>query len=448
MRVAMIGGGYVGLVSGACFAEFGHDVVVVERDLTKLSVLRSNDIPIYEPELGPVVRRNAASKRLVFTDDLATAVEHAEVVFIAVGTPTGRSGGHADLSAVYESAKSVAQAAKTPLVIVTKSTVPVGTGREVARILRQTRPDIAFEVASNPEFLREGNAIEDFMRPDRVVIGVDTRNLAGASRARAAMEQVYAPLLSKGTPFCFTSLESAELAKYASNAFLAMKVAFINEMADLCEESGADVSEVADSMGFDHRIGEKFLKAGPGFGGSCFPKDTRALAAIAREAGVPSRLVEATINANEYRKETITRKIAALNGGSVAGAVISILGLTFKPDTDDMREATSLTVMRDLLELGAKLRVFDPEGMEQAQAMVKGKIEFEASPLQAVSGSDIVVLLTEWDIFRKLKPSDIMKAMRGKLVLDMRGVWDAAAFREGGAVFHAVGRPRPAADLP
>lgn len=444
MRVAMIGGGYVGLVSGACFAGFGSSVTVVERDPAKLAMLRDHKIPIYEPSLDQIVARNVQAGRLAFTSDLKSAVDGADVVFIAVGTPTRRGGGHADLTAVYEAARAVAMAATAPLIVVTKSTVPVSTGREVARILRETRPDIRFDVASNPEFLREGNAITDFIEPDRVVIGIDLRDTEGAARAEASMRQVYAPLTAKNTPFRFVSLESAELAKYASNAFLAMKVAFVNEMADLSEKTGADIAEVTACMGLDRRIGDKFLRAGPGFGGSCFPKDTRALAAIAQDAGVPSRLVEATIAANEYRKEAVARRILALAGGEIAGKVVALLGLTFKPDTDDMREATSLPVMRNLLTYGARIQAYDPEGMAHAKPLVTGDVTFTPSARDAIEGSDILVLLTEWDDFRKLEPQDVMAAMRGNIILDMRDIWDGPAFTAAGAVYHAVGRSRTA----
>lgn len=437
----MIGGGYVGLVSGACFADFGNAVTIVERDLGKLAMLRDNKIPIFEPKLDQVVARNVKAGRLEFTADLNRSIAGADVVFIAVGTPTRRGGGHADLTAVYEAARAVAMAATAPMIVVTKSTVPVGTGREVARILRETRPDIRFDVASNPEFLREGNAINDFMEPDRVVIGIDLRDVASATPAEAAMRRVYAPLVTKGTPFRFVSLESAELTKYASNTFLAMKVAFVNEMADLSEKTGADIAEIAACMGLDRRIGEKFLQAGPGFGGSCFPKDTRALAAIAQDAGVPSRLVEATIAANEYRKEAIARRIVALAGGDIAGKVVALLGLTFKPDTDDMREATSLPVMRNLLTYGARIQAYDPEGMAQAASIMSGEVAFMPSARAAIEGSDILVLLTEWDVFRELSPQDVLSAMHGNIILDMRNLWDGAAFTVAGASYHAVGRP-------
>src|SRR5580700_350154 len=360
----MIGGGYVGLVSGACFAEFGIDVTVMEVDAEKLAALREGRMPIYEPGLEKLVAENVAAGRLAFTGDLAAAVHGAEAVFIAVGTPTRRGDGHADLSYVYAAAEQVARALTDYTVIVTKSTVPVGTGRRIAEIVRAARPDLDFDVASNPEFLREGNAIGDFMRPDRVVIGTESE------RARDVMRVLYRPLYLIEAPIVFTGIETAELIKYAANAFLAMKVTFINEMADLCEKAGADVHDVARGIGLDGRIGRKFLHPGPGFGGSCFPKDTLALMRIAQDAGAPTRLVETVVAVNEARKAGMAARIIAACGGSVRGKVIGVLGLTFKPETDDMRESPSLSILSRLAGDGAIIRAYDPEGMDQARPLL------------------------------------------------------------------------------
>src|SRR5271165_7150699 len=360
----MIGGGYVGLVSGACFAEFGIEVSVVETDAGKLGALRQGKMPIYEPGLDRVVAENVAAGRLKFHDDIKAAVEGAEAVFIAVGTPTRRGDGHADLTYVYAAAEQVARALTSYTVIVTKSTVPVGTGRRITEIVQQVRPDLEFDVASNPEFLREGNAIGDFMRPDRVVIG------AASERARHVMRRLYRPLYLIEAPIVFTGIETAELAKYASNAFLAMKVTFINEMADLCEKVGADVHDVARSIGLDGRIGRKFLHPGPGFGGSCFPKDTLALVRTAQDFGAPSRLVEATVAVNDARKSSMAMRVISACGGSVRGKTIAVLGLTFKPETDDMRDSPSLPIISRLTGDGAVIRAFDPEGMDQARPLL------------------------------------------------------------------------------
>ncbi|EHH68035.1 UDP-glucose dehydrogenase family protein [Gluconobacter morbifer] len=441
MRIAMIGGGYVGLVSGACFAEFGSDVSIVERDPAKLAALREGRIPIYEPGLDAIVASNTQAGRLTFGDDLAAAIAGADAVFIAVGTPTRRGEGHADLTYVYAATKEIARAASRDLVVVTKSTVPVGTGREVARILRETRPDLTFDVASNPEFLREGSAISDFMRPDRVIIGIDTSGPDGGERARDIMKQLYRPLYLIEAPIVLTDLETAELAKYAANAFLAMKVTFINEMADLCEKVGGNIHDVARGMGLDQRIGRRFLHPGPGYGGSCFPKDTRALTAIARDAGAPCRLVEATVAVNEARKTHMAERIIAQAGGDVQGKVIAILGLTFKPDTDDMREAASLPILTRLYEAGAELQVFDPEGMTSARPLLPGNIRYCDDALDAAQNADMLVVLTEWNMFRALDPQRLRDAMRGNAIADLRNIWSPDIMREAGFDYRSIGRP-------
>jgi UDPglucose 6-dehydrogenase len=435
MRIAMVGGGYVGLVSGACFAEFGSEVSVVEVDPARLKALRINHMPIYEPGLEALVAKNVEAKRLHFTDDLETALEDVEAVFIAVGTPTRRGDGHADLSYVYAAAEQVARSLKRYAVIVTKSTVPVGTGRAIAEIVRHVRPDLEFDVASNPEFLREGNAIGDFMRPDRVVIGAENE------RAREVLQRLYRPLYLIEAPIVFTGIEAAELTKYAANAFLAMKVTFINEMADLCERVGADVHDVARGIGLDGRIGRKFLHPGPGFGGSCFPKDTLALVRIAQEHGAPSRLVEGVVAVNDARKAGMAARIIAACRGSVRGKTIAVLGLTFKPETDDMRDAPSLPIVARLAQDGAILRVFDPKGMDQARTILPPDMTYCRDALDAATGADALVLVTEWNEFRALSPAQLAGAMRGRIVIDLRNVYDPVAMRQGGFNYHAVGRP-------
>ena len=441
MRIAMIGGGYVGLVSGACFAEFGTEVVIVEADQDKLTALRAGSIPIYEPGLDKIVSANVAAGRLSFTDDLSAAIAQVDAVFIAVGTPTRRGDGHADLTYVYEATRQIARHAPKGLLVVTKSTVPVGTGREVARILREERPDLTFSVASNPEFLREGNAIGDFMRPDHVIIGIDDTGADKGETANAIMRQLYRPLYLIETPIVMTGLETAELTKYAANAFLAMKVTFINEMADLCEKVGGNIHDVARGMGLDQRIGRKFLHAGPGYGGSCFPKDTRALTAIARDAGSPSLLVEATVSINEARKSAMAERVIALCGGTVRGKTIAILGLTFKPDTDDMREASSLPLIRRLTEEGATVQAFDPEGMKAARPLLPESVIYASSAQDAATGADALVVLTEWNEFRAIAPSKLKAAMRGTVIADFRNIWDPAALREAGFTYRSIGRP-------
>jgi len=434
----MIGGGYVGLVSAACFAEFGVDVVVVEADAAKLAALQAGRMPIYEPGLDRLVAENVAAGRLSFTDALAEAVNEAEAVFIAVGTPARRGDGHADLSYVYAAVEQVALAANAYTVIVTKSTVPVGTGRRISEIVQRVRPELAFDVASNPEFLREGSAIGDFMRPDRVVIGCES------PRAQAILRQLYRPLYLIEAPIMFTGIETAELVKYAANAFLAMKVTFINEMADLCEQVGADVHDVARGIGLDGRIGRKFLHPGPGFGGSCFPKDTLALVRIAQDAGAPSRLIEAVVAVNDARKAGMAQRIISACGGSVAGMTVAVLGLTFKPETDDMREAPAIPIVARLVEQGAAVRAFDPEGMAQAKPVLPASVVYCKDALDAASGADVLVVITEWNEFRAISPARLKAAMHGSVLVDLRNIYDPVAMRQSGFAYHDVGRgPSP-----
>jgi UDPglucose 6-dehydrogenase len=430
----MIGGGYVGLVSGACFAELGHEVAVVEVDATKLSILRSGDIPIYEPGLDTLVAANAKAGRLTFGDDIAAATAGVEAVFIAVGTPTRRGDGHADLSYVFAAVEQVAKVLTGYTVIVTKSTVPVGTGRRVMDILTSVRPELEVDVASNPEFLREGSAIGDFMRPDRVVIGTQSE------RARAVLRQLYRPLYLIEAPILFTNLETAELTKYAANSFLAMKVTFINEMADICERSGADVHDVARGIGLDGRIGRKFLHPGPGFGGSCFPKDTLAMMRIAQDYGAPSRLIEAVVAVNDARKAGMAARIIAAAGGSVRGKTVAVLGLTFKPETDDMRDAPSVPIVGRLAEDGAIVRAFDPAGMEQARAVLPDAVIYCRDALDAARGADILVVATEWNEFRALAPERLREAMAGDLIVDLRNLYDPVTMREAGFRYQSIGR--------
>lgn len=436
MRIAMVGGGYVGLVSAACFAEFGSEVAVVESDPEKLQVLLDGRVPIYEPGLDRLVADNVAAGRLRFGPDLGAALAGVDAVFIAVGTPTRRGDGHADLSYVYAAAEQVAQALTDYAVIVTKSTVPVGTSRRIAEIVRQTRPALDFDIASNPEFLREGSAIADFMRPDRVVIGAET------DRAREIMRQLYRPLYLIEAPIVFTGIETAELTKYAANAFLAMKVTFINEVADLCEKVGADVHDLARGIGLDGRIGRKFLHPGPGFGGSCFPKDTLALVRIAQEASAPVRLVETTMSVNDARKAGMAARIIAACGGSVRGSIIAVLGLTFKPETDDMRDAPSIPIVERLIEDGAKVRAFDPEGMAQARPLLPRGVIYCGDALNAAEGADALVVVTEWNEFRALSPERLKAAMRGRVVVDLRNIYEPAAFAGAGFRYYSIGRPR------
>ena len=434
MKIAVIGGGYVGLVSAACFAEFGTEVAVVERDAGRLGALRAGRMPIYEPGLEKLVGDNVTAGRLRFTDDLPDAVQGVEAVFIAVGTPTRRGDGHADVSYVNMAAAQVAAALTDYAVIVTKSTVPVGTGRALLEIVRDARPDAPFDVASNPEFLREGSAIGDFMRPDRVVIGAESE------RAREVLRRLYRPLYLIEAPILFTSLETAELTKYAANSFLAMKVTFINEMADLCERVGADVHDIARGIGLDGRIGRKFLHPGPGFGGSCFPKDTVALMRIAQDAGAPSRLVEATVTVNDARKANMAQRVIAAAGGSVRGRTVAVLGLTFKPETDDMRDAPAIPLVHRLSEQGAHIRAFDPEGMTQARPLLPDSVHYCRDADDALAGSDILVVMTEWNEFRALSPRRLRERMAGHVVVDLRNVFDPQAMRDAGLTYLGIGR--------
>ncbi len=431
----MIGGGYVGLVSGACFAELGNDVAVVEVDAAKLSSLREGGIPIYEPGLQPLVADNVRAGRLTFGDDIAAAVAGVDAVFIAVGTPTRRGDGHADLSYVFAAVEQVAKVLTGYTVIVTKSTVPVGTGRRIKEILASVRPDLEVDVASNPEFLREGSAIPDFMRPDRVVIGVETE------RAREVLRQLYRPLYLIEAPILFTDLQTAELVKYAANSFLAMKVTFINEMADICERAGANVHDVARGIGLDGRIGRKFLHPGPGFGGSCFPKDTLAMVRIAQDHGAPSRLIEAVVAVNEARKAGMGARVIAAAGGSVRGKTIAIFGLTFKPETDDMRDAPSIPIVGRLVEDGAQIRAFDPAGMEQARPMLPPSVTYCKDALDAARGADLLVVATEWNEFRAIAPERLREAMRGELIVDLRNMYEKASMEAAGFRYHSIGRP-------
>ena len=434
MRIAMIGTGYVGLVSGACFSEFGVTVVCVDKDEGKIERLKRGEIPIYEPGLDALVETNAKAGRLSFTTDLPSAVKGADAVFIAVGTPTRRGGGHADLSYVYAAAREIAESLDDYAVIVTKSTVPVGTGREVERIIREARPDAAFDVVSNPEFLREGSAINDFMRPDRVVIGAETE------RAQSVMRQLYRVLYLIETPILFTSLETSELIKYAANTFLATKITFINEVADLCEKVGANVHDVAKGIGLDGRIGSKFLHPGPGYGGSCFPKDTLALVQTAQDMGAPLRIIETVVDINAKRKKQMAERIIAFAGGSVAGKTIAILGLTFKPNTDDMRDSPSLDIVPALVEAGATVRAYDPEGMEEAAKHLSG-ITYCTDAYDAMDGADVAVLLTEWNQFRSLDLTRAKALLVEPALIDLRNVYEPRVMIEAGFRYDSIGRP-------
>jgi UDPglucose 6-dehydrogenase len=436
MRIAMVGSGYVGLVSGACFAQFGHDVVCVDKEANKIARLSKGEMPIYEPGLDKLVADNVRAGRLSFGSSLGEAVGMADAVFIAVGTPTRRGDGHADLSYVYAAAAEIADAIRGYTVVVTKSTVPVGTGREVARIIRETQPAAQFDVCSNPEFLREGAAIEDFMKPDRIVIGVESQ------RARDVMVAVYRPLNLIQTPMVFTNIETAEVTKYAGNAFLATKITFINEIADLCERVGADVHDVARGIGLDGRIGRKFLHPGPGFGGSCFPKDTLALAYTAREADAPQTIVEQVIEVNTARKKRMAGKVIDFCGGSVSGLTIGVLGLTFKPNTDDMRDAPSLDIVPALQAAGAKIVAFDPEGMKEASRMLAG-ITFAKTAYEAATGADVLVVITEWHEFRGLDPRRLKEMMRQPRIVDLRNIFNPEEMRSLGFAYEGVGRPGP-----
>ena len=433
MRIAMIGTGYVGLVSGACFSEFGTEVVCVDRDAQKIERLNDGQIPIFEPGLEDLVARNESAGRLTFTTDLKAAVQGCDAVFIAVGTPSRRGDGHADLTYVYDAAREIAEAADEDTVVVTKSTVPVGTGREVEAILREAAPTKTLHVASNPEFLREGSAIGDFMRPDRVIIGAES------ARAQGVLRALYRPLYLIETPIIFTSLETSELTKYAANAFLATKITFINEMADLCEAVGADVHDVARGMGLDGRIGRKFLHAGPGYGGSCFPKDTVALTRTAQQAGAPARIVETVVDVNDRRKAAMADKIIAHMGGDVAGQTVAILGVTFKPNTDDMRESPSLSIIPALQQAGARVRAHDPEGMDAA-AQLLSHVAWCDGPYDAMNGADALVILTEWNQFRNLDLARVKNSLTQPTVVDLRNIYDPTEMHKHGFHYSCVGR--------
>ena len=434
MKIAMIGTGYVGLVSGVCFAEFGHDVVCVDRLPEKIALLARGEVPIYEPGLEDILARNARDGRLSFTTDLSAAVDGADAVFIAVGTPTRREDGHADLSHVMAAAAEIARALTGYCVVVTKSTVPVGTNRKVAEVMRAANPGAAFDVASNPEFLREGAAIDDFMQPDRVVVGAES------ARAQQVMEDIYRPLAQRGFQIMVTNIESAEIIKYAANAFLATKLGFINEIAALCERVGADVSDVARGMGLDARIGTKYLQAGPGYGGSCFPKDTLALARTGQEIGVQQRILETVLISNDLTKARMIDKVVDLCGGGVNGCKIAVFGVTFKPETDDMRYAPSLTIVPALVGKGARIHVVDPLGRKEGEALLPG-VTWDEDPYIAAQDADCIVILTEWNQFRGLDLARLAKAMRVARMADLRNIYAPAAVRAAGFVgYTGVGR--------
>lgn len=434
MRVAMIGTGYVGLVSGVCFSDFGHEVVCVDKVEAKIEMLRGGGVPIYEPGLDALMAKNVAAGRLSFTTDLKAAVQGADAVFIAVGTPTRRGEGHADLSYVYAAAEEIAQALGDYAVVVVKSTVPVGTNREVKRILARVRPDLEADVASNPEFLREGAAIEDFMRPDRVVVGAETE------RAREVLRALYRPLSLRETPMVFTTLESAELIKYAANAFLATKITFINEIADLCEKVGGNVQDVAKGMGLDGRIGPKFLHAGPGYGGSCFPKDTLALTRTGQQFNTPIRIVETVVEVNDARKRAMVDKVVGALGHSVAGKRIAVLGVTFKPDTDDMRDAPALTIVPALIGGGASVTICDPQGRKEGAHLLPAA-GWAEDPYEAAKGAHAVVIITEWNEFRGLDLARLKAAMAGDALVDLRNIYRPDAVKAAGLDYTSVGRP-------
>jgi UDPglucose 6-dehydrogenase len=435
MRIAMIGTGYVGLVTGACLADFGHVVTCVDKDPAKIESLLAGRIPIYEPGLDDLVRRNMREGRLFFSIDIDPAVRDSSAVFMAVGTPSRRGDGHADLSYVYGAAREIARAADGFTVVVTKSTVPVGTGDEVERVIRETRPDADVAVVSNPEFLREGAAIEDFKRPDRIVVGTDD------ARAMAVMSEVYRPLHLNQGPLLFTTRRTSELIKYAANAFLATKITFINEMADLCEKAGANVQEVARGIGLDNRIGSKFLHAGPGYGGSCFPKDTLALMRTGQDHGVPLRLIEAVVGVNDARKTAMARKIVMALDGNVAGKTIAILGLTFKPNTDDVRESPSIPIVFTLLDKGATIRAYDPKGMEEARKVL-GDIDFQSNPYSCIEGADAAVIVTEWDEFRALDLERVRKLLADPVIVDLRNIYRPEDMASRGFRYESIGRAR------
>lgn len=434
MRVTIVGSGYVGLVTGACFAEFGHTITCVDKDQAKLAKLKQGLSPIYEPGLDSLLAQGLKSGRLSFTDNLKEAMVGADAIFLAVGTPTSEHSGEADLSYVFAAAEEIARNITDYVVIVTKSTVPVGTARKIHAIIKKTNPSAKFDVASNPEFLREGAAINDFMRPDRVVIGTESE------AARSVLKQLYRPLYLIETPIVFTGIETAEIIKYAANAFLATKIAFINEMANLCEAAGADVQDVAKAIGLDGRIGRKFLHAGPGYGGSCFPKDTKALAHTAQQLKVPSRIVEAVIDSNDQRKLHMASRVIEAVGGSGAGKTIGVLGLTFKPNTDDMRDAPSLTVIPELQRLGAKIKAYDPVGMDHAKGLFSN-VDFCSSSTETVTGCDAIVILTEWNEFRALDLKYLKTIVKSPILVDLRNIYKPDEVIAAGFDYVSVGRP-------
>ena len=434
MKIAVIGTGYVGLVSGACFSEFGFIVTCVDNDPAKIDLIQNGTMPIYEPGLEDIVARNVAASRLSFTTDQGSAVADADAVFIAVGTPTRRGDGHADLSFVYAVAREIAPHLHGYTVVVTKSTVPVGTGREVYDIVSKTNPDADFDVASNPEFLREGAAISDFMRPDRVVVGTTSE------RARDVIRALYRPLYLIETPIIFTELETSELIKYASNAFLAVKISYINQMADLCEAVGANVHDVAKGMGLDNRIGNKFLHPGPGYGGSCFPKDTLALVKTAEQHAVDIGIVDEVVSYNDKRKQSMAGRVIAALDGAVPGKVIAILGLAFKPETDDMRDSPSVDIVRDLASAGAQIKAYDPKAMDEARHMLPEDVSYCDSASDCIANADAVVIVTEWNEFRAMTAAHFIAAMRGNVLVDLRNIYDVAQMREAGLSYTSIGR--------
>lgn len=433
MRLTMIGSGYVGLVSGACFADFGHDVVCVDKDEAKIAALLEGRMPIYEPGLDHLVASNVAAGRLRFTTDLAQGVKDADAVFIAVGTPSRRGDGHADLRYVHAAAEEIARAVTGFTVLVTKSTVPVGTGDDVERIVREANPSADVAVVSNPEFLREGAAIDDFKRPDRIVIG------SGDERATEVMRAIYRPLYLNKSPLVVMTRRGAELTKYAANAFLATKITFINEIADLCEKVGADVQDVARGIGLDNRIGSKFLHAGPGYGGSCFPKDTLALLKTSQDFDAPQRIVESVVAVNDNRKRAMGRKVIAAMGGDVRGKTIALLGLTFKPNTDDMRDSPAIAVVRTLQDAGAKVRAFDPEGMEQAKLVLEN-VTYCSGPYETMEGADGLAITTEWDAFRALDLTRVKSLLGQPVLVDLRNIYPRVDVEKAGLTYHGVGR--------
>jgi UDPglucose 6-dehydrogenase len=435
MKIVFVGTGYVGLVSGVCFSEYGYDVTCVDKDKSKIASLKAGKVPIYEPGLDTLMHSNVQAGRLHFTDDLTTALEEADVVFIAVGTPSRYDDGYADLTYVFAAAEEIARSCKKYILVVTKSTVPAGTGRKIAEVMRETNPKLEFDVASNPEFLREGSAIEDFMRPDRIIVGVESK------RAEEIIAELYRPVMITNTTILFTTIESSELIKYAANSFLATKIAFINEMADLCEKLGANVLDVAHGMGLDSRIGKKFLEPGPGFGGSCFPKDTMALVKMAEFADVRSRIVEAVVMSNDLRKYRMAEKVMEALGGTVRDKTIAVLGLTFKPGTDDMRDSASLVIIPELQRARANVRVYDPQGMNEAKKLLKGDLTWCSNAFETMENADALVLLTEWNEFMRLDLDRVKKTLKEPLIIDLRNIYKREEMKKAGLKYISIGRP-------